>query len=222
MTIKEIKRVEVMTLIETGKITGSQAAAMMGTSLRQTRRIIKKYREGGVENLAHGNRGKPSPNRLDPALTSAIKQLLKEKYADYNTLHLTEILEERHALRVSASSLTRIRQKAGYPTPHHKKRRKYYARRERKPMQGEMLQADGSSHDWLEERGPKLTLIAYIEDATNKVYATFRGQEDAAGYLEVLQEISLTKGIPQSIYMDKRLASRKRASLVEQLTGKRA
>jgi len=59
--------------------------------------------------MAHGNRGKPSPNRLDPALTSAIKQLLKEKYADYNTLHLTEILEERHALRVSASSLTRIR-----------------------------------------------------------------------------------------------------------------
>jgi len=220
MTIKEIKRVEVMTLIETGKITGSQAATMMGTSLRQTRRIIKKYREGGVENLAHGNHGKPSPNRLDPALTSAIKQLLKEKYADYNTLHLTEILEERHALRVSASSLTRIRQKAGYPTPHHKKRRKYYARRERKPMQGEMLQADGSSHDWLEERGPKLTLIAYIDDATNKVYATFRGQEDAAGYLEVLQEISLTKGIPQSIYMDKRLASRKRASLVEQLAGK--
>ena len=82
---------------------------MMSTSLRQTRRIIKKYREGGAANLAHGNRGKPSPNRLDPVLTSAIKQLLKEKYADYNTLHLTEILEERHAFRVSASSLTRIR-----------------------------------------------------------------------------------------------------------------
>ena len=126
MTIKEIKRVEVMTLIETGKITGSQAATMMGTSLRQTRRIIKKYRKGGVENLAHGNRGKPSPNRLDPALTSAIKQLLKEKYADYNTLHLTEILEERHTLRILVSSLTRIRRKAGYPTPRQKKRSKKF------------------------------------------------------------------------------------------------
>ncbi|HEY59338.1 MAG TPA: ISNCY family transposase [Anaerolineae bacterium] len=220
MTIKEIKRVEVMILVETGKITGSQAATMMGTSLRQTRRIIKKYREGGAVNLAHGNRGKPSPNRLDPTLTSTIKQLLKEKYTDYNTLHLTEILAERHALRVSASSLTRIRQEAGYPTLHHKKSRKYYTRRERKPMQGEMLQADGSIHDWLEGRGPKLTLIAYIDDATNKVYATFREQEDAAGYLEVLQEICLTEGIPQSIYMDKRLTSRKRVSLVEQLAGK--
>ena len=115
LTIKEIKRVEVMTRVDTEKITGRQAAKMMGISLRQTRRIIKKYREGGAASLAHGNRGKPSPNRLDPALTLAIKQLLKEKYADYNTLHLTEVLEERHALMVSASSLTRIRRKAGYP-----------------------------------------------------------------------------------------------------------
>ena len=220
MTIKEIKRVEIMTWVDTGKITGSQAAKMMGISLRQTRRIIKKYREGGAVSLVHGNRGKPSPNRLDPALISAIKQLLKEKYADYNTLHLTEILEERHALKISASSLTRIRRKSGYPTPRQKKKRKYYARRERKPMRGEMLQADGSIHDWLEGRGPKLTLIATIDDATNKVYATFREQEDAAGYLEVLQEICLTEGIPQSVYMDKRLSSRKKASLAEQLAGK--
>jgi len=220
MTIKEIKRVEVMALIDTGKITGNQAAKMMGISLRQTRRIIKRYREGGAANLAHGNRGKASPNKLDPTLVSAIKQLLKEKYADYNTLHLTEILEERHALRVSASSLTRIRRKIGYPTPRQKRRKKYYARRERKPMRGEMLQADGSIHDWLEGRGPKLTLIAITDDATNKVYATFREQEDAAGYLEVLQEICLTEGIPQSVYMDKRLSSRKKASLAEQLAGK--
>jgi len=104
MTIKEIKRVEVVTLVETGKITGNQAAKMMGISLRQTRRVIKKYREGGAASLAHGNRGKPSPSKLDPVLISTIKQLLKEKYADYNTLHLTEVLEERHALKISASS----------------------------------------------------------------------------------------------------------------------
>jgi len=83
-----------------------------------------------------------------------------------------------------------------------------------------MLQADGSSHDWLEGRGPKLTLIAYIDDATNKVYATFREQEDAAGYLEVLQEICLTEGIPQSMYIDKRLTSRKKTNLADQLAGK--
>jgi len=87
-------------------------------------------------------------------------------------------------------------------------------------MRGQMLQADGSIHDWLEGRGPKLTLIAYIDDATNEVYATFREQEDAAGYMEVLQEICLREGIPQSVYMDKRLSSRKKASLAEQLAGK--
>lgn len=217
MTIKEIKRVEVMTLIEARKITGIQAAEIMKLSMRQTRRIIKKYRTGGAESLVHGTRGKPSHNRLNPDLVSKIKCLLQESYADYNSLHLVEVLEESHGIKISTSSLTRIRRAAGYPTPRQKKRKRYYSRRERKPMSGQMLQADGSIHDWLEGRGPKLTLIAYIDDATNKVYATFREEEDAAGYLKALQEICLTDGIPQSIYMDKRLMSRKKATLMEQL-----
>ena len=217
MTIKEIKRVEVMTLVESGKLNGRQAAEIMKLSLRQTRRIIKKYRQGGAESLAHGTRGKPSHNRLDAGLVTAIKQHLQESYADYNSTHLVEILAERHGLKVSVSSLTRIRQEAGCPTPRQKKRRRYYGRRDRKPVEGEMLQADGSIHDWLEGRGPKLTLIAYIDDATNKAYAAFRAEEDAVGYMQVLQEICLTDGIPQSMYMDMRLASRKKATLEEQL-----
>jgi transposase len=104
-TIKEIKRVEVMTRVDTGKITGSQAAKMIGISLRQTRRVIKKYLTGGAASLAHGNRDKPSPNKLDPALISAIKQLLKEKYADYNTLHLVEVLIVLEALVTSVRCL---------------------------------------------------------------------------------------------------------------------
>ena len=87
-------------------------------------------------------------------------------------------------------------------------------------MRGEMLEADGSIHDWLEGGELKLTSIAYIDDVTNIVYTAFREQEHAAGYLEVLQEICLTEGIPQSVYMDKRLSSRKKASLADQLAGK--
>jgi len=208
MTLKEIKRVEVMKLVESKQITGEQAAGMLGLSLRQTRRIIQKYRSGGATALMHGNRGKPSPHRLDEEKVDRIQDLLREHYGDYNTQHLVEILAERHDLHISASSLTRIRRATGYPTPRHKKRRKYYARRERKAIRGEMLQADGSIHAWLEGRGRRLALIAYIDDATSQVYATFREEEDAVGYLQVLQEICLTEGIPQCIYMDKRLASR--------------
>ena len=217
MTIKELKRVEVMKLIEVGKMTGKQAAEIMKISLRQTRRIIEKYRQGGAESLVHGTRGKTAHNQLDAKLVAEIKRLLRESYSDYNSLHLAEVLSERHGINISASSLTRIRRDAGFPTPYQKKRRKYYSRRERKSMEGEMLQADGSNHDWLEGRGPRITLIAYIDDATNKVYATFRETEDAAGYLTVLREICLQDGIPQSIYMDKRLSSRKAASLIEQM-----
>jgi transposase len=217
MTIKEIKRAEVMKLVEAGTINGKQAAEIMKLTLRQTRRIIKRYRQGGAESLVHGSRGKPSPNSLNPDLVATIKRLLQESYADYNSVHLAEVLSENHGLKVSVSSLDRIRRTAGYPTPYQKKRRKYYSRRERKPMFGQMLQADGSDHDWLEGRGPRLTLIAYIDDATNQVHATFREEEDAFGYLTVLREICLSNGIPQSIYMDKRLSSRKEATLVEKL-----
>jgi len=97
--------------------------------------------------------------------------------------------------------LTRIRQALGCPSPRHKKRRKYYARRERKALRGQPLQADGSIHAWLEGRGKRLALIAYIDDASGQVYATFREEEDAVGYLQVLQDICLTEGIPQCIYM---------------------
>lgn len=220
MTLKEIKRVEVMKLIERGTITGKQASEMLGVSLRQTRRLIQRYRSGGATSLIHGNRGKPSPHRLDGELVITVQELLRERYGDYNTQHLVEVLAERHALHLSASSLTRIRRAAGYPTPRHKKRRQYHARRERKALRGQMLQADGSMHDWLEGRGRRLALIAYIDDASSQVYATFREEEDAAGYMQVLQEICLKEGIPQSIYMDKRLASRGGKSQFEQLLEK--
>lgn len=218
MTIKEIKRVEVMKLIEAGNVTGKKAAEIMKISLRQTRRIIKRYHQGGAESLIHGSRGKASPNRLNPDLVAKIKKLLQESYSDYNTLHLVEVLWDDHGLKLSASSLDRIRREAGYPTPYRKKRKERRERRARKPMFGQMLQADGSDHDWLEGRGPKLTLIAYIDDATNQVYATFREEEDAYGYLTVLREICLTAGIPQSLYMDKRLSSRKEAEFAKEST----
>ena len=139
MTLKEIKRVEVMKLIESGTITGKQASEMLGLSLRQTRRLIQRYRSGGATSLIHGNRGKPSPHRLDGEMVSTVQKLLREQYTDYNTQHLVEVLAERHALHLSASSLTRIRRAAGYPTPRHKKRRSYHARRERKALRGQKI-----------------------------------------------------------------------------------
>jgi transposase len=220
MTLKEIKRVEVMKLIERGAITGKQASEMLGISLRQTRRLLQRYRSGGATSLIHGNRGKPSPHQLDREIVITVQELLREQYSDYNTQHLVEVLAERHAIHLSASSLTRIRRAAGYPTPRHKKRRQYHARRERKAMRGQMLQADASIHNWLEGRGRRLALIAYIDDATSQVYATFREQEDAAGYMQVLQEICLKEGIPQTIYMDKRLASRGNTSQRQSLAEK--
>jgi hypothetical protein len=93
-------------------------------------------------------------------------------------------------------------------------------------MEGMMLQIDGSRHDWLEGRGPYLSLIAAIDDATGKVpYAVFRLQEDAQGYFLLLQEVIRKRGIPLALYSDRHGIFQRSASeaecLEEQLSGQR-
>jgi hypothetical protein len=142
-------------------------------------------------------------------------------YEGFGPTLLNETLEQYTGICISKESMRQIMIEEHKHHPEKKNKKRPHPPRERRYHRGELIQIDGSYHAWLEERGPKLTPIAYIDDATNKVYAVFREQEDAAGYLEVLQRICLTEGIPQSMYMDKRLASRnKKASLAEQLAGK--
>jgi hypothetical protein len=114
-------------------------------------------------------------------------------------MHFQEILSKTYKVEISYSTLQEIRRKAKHPTPQAKKARKHRGRRPRRPIYGMMLQADASIHPWLEDRGPKLALIALIDDATNKVWGTFRAYEDAAGYLEVLQTVCLTDLTPKYV-----------------------
>ena len=203
MNMNEIKRLYVMQQVADERLTGSQAAAMLGLSLRQVRRVIAKYREEGAPGIVHGNRGKAPNNRIEEAWRARIWELAEEQYKDYNDSHFTEELEEKHGLKVSRSTVRRIRRKNNQPSPRKRRSSRHRSSRERKPQAGMMLQTDGSRHDWLEGRGPWLTLIAYIDDATNQVAgASFRDEEDAAGYFLGLEEICLTQGIPAAIYAD--------------------
>lgn len=220
--MKEIKRLKVLTLIETGQLKRAEAAKKLELSERQLYRIQKSYREKGEQGLIHGNRGKGSPRRISDEVKGQIKKLLEDQYEDYNTLHFQEILAEKYGITLGYSTLQNIRREAGYPTPRKKKAAKHRKRRPPRPIYGMMLQADASIHPWLEERGSKLALIALIDDATNKVWGTFREYEDAAGYLEVLQEVCLTEGIPMEFYTDKRnvFQDQRELSIEDQLAGK--
>lgn len=222
MTIEELKRAHVLQEVENGRMTGVAAAEMLRVSERQVRRLLKTYREKGAEGLVHGNRGQASKRRMDEQTRERIVALIDKDYRDYNTLHLQEELEREHDIRVSYSALRRLRQTAGLPSPRTRRATPHRSRRERKPVAGMMLQADGSDHDWLERRGSRLTLIAYIDDATNEVpAAVFREQEDAAGYMLALRELCQGRGVPLSLYADRHkiFQAERQATIEQQLVG---
>jgi transposase len=221
-SMNEIKRLYVMQQIGEHQLTGPQAAELLGLSLRQIRRLFAKYREEGAPGLVHGNRGRTPNNRIEEAVQAKIWELAQEAYQDYNDSHFTEELAEEYGLEVSRSSVRRIRRQNGQPSPRKRRSLRHRSRRVRKAQAGMLLQTDGSRHDWLEGRGPWLSLIAYIDDATNQVAgATFRDEEDAAGYFLGLQEICLTQGIPAAIYADQHtiFQSPTQATLEQELAG---
>jgi len=190
LSVKEQKRLKVITEVDAGRLTGRVAAQLLGLSLRQTRRVIAAYRKEGAAGLAHGNRGKVSPRRLPDAVRKRILELSKSTYIDYNDCHFTEKLEEVHKIKISRSTVRRLRRSIGQGSPRKRRAPPHRKRRERYPQRGMLLQIDGSPHPWLEGRGPELCLTTAIDDATNDIpWALFREEEDAAGYFELLKEI---------------------------------
>lgn len=222
LNIKEQKRLRVLNEVEARRMTIQEAAKMLGLSERQVKRLKKAYREKGAARLAHGNRGKGSKRRTPEATRQRVVELAKEEYSDYNDQQFSEKLAEKHGIMLSQGTVRSLRREAGLGSPRKWRAPRHRSRRGRRPMRGMMLQADGSEHDWLEGGGPRLTLIAYIDDASGEVpAAVFREEEDAAGYLLGLQHIGLTQSLPLSIYADRHTIFRspKQATLKQQLAG---
>jgi transposase len=204
VTQKDWLRIDLVQQAASGQRTAPQVAQALGLSVRQVRRLILAFRKKGAEGLIHGNRGKVSPARLAPETREEVLRLIRTEYADYNTAQLRDDLETYHGMHLSYSALYRLRREAGLASPRRHKAQAHRTRRQRAAQEGLLLQADGSPHAWLEDRGPRLTLIAYIDDATNRVVgATFREQEDVVGYLSVLQDICTTRGVPHYLYTDR-------------------
>jgi len=181
-----------------------EAAQIMGVSERQGWRILSAYRKEGAAALAHGNRGRIPANITPLVIREQVITLAKERYGGVNHTHLAELLSEREEITLSRSTLRRILTGAGLPSPRrgHSVRHRY--RRQRMPQEGILLQLDGSPHAWLESRGPQLTLLLAIDDATGTVpYALFREQEDTSGYFELLKVIINQYGIPLGVYTDR-------------------
>lgn len=124
------------------------------------------YREEGGEALIHGNRGKRSPQRIDDATRQQISAVAQGRYAGCNQHHLRDFLEEHDGIKISRASVRRILQEAGLLMMRPKKPRQHRLRRPRYRQEGQLIQIDASPHAWLQERGPRLSLVGGIDDAT--------------------------------------------------------
>ncbi len=227
MNKKEQRRLMVLNQVEGGGVAGRQAAEVLGLSLRQVRRLLAAYRKEGAAALAHGNRGRKPPHTIPELVRTGVRGLAQGRYRGLNHCHLTELLAEREGLVLSRSTVRHILAAAGVNSPRRRRAPQHRIRRERYPQEGMLLQLDGSRHDWLEGRGPWLTLVAAIDDATGHVpYARFREQEDAQGYFLLLREVIRSQGIPMALYSDRhgifQRSPREPESLEEQLAGERS
>jgi transposase len=227
LTGTEQRRLVVLNRVLMGDLTAAEAAEALGRSVRQVRRMLAAYRKEDAAALAHGNRGRTPAHALAAGLGQRVVELARTTHAGLNDTHLSEVLAEEEAMVLSRSSVRRLRLAAGLERPRQRRRPAHRRRRERKPQAGMLLQLDASPHAWLEARGPRLHLVAAIDDATGTVpAAVFREQEDAAGYLEVLYQVVRTLGVPEAVYHDRHTIfvrpGQERETLAEQLAGQRA
>ncbi|MDQ3937571.1 MAG: helix-turn-helix domain-containing protein [Chloroflexota bacterium] len=176
-------RLYVLQHVAAGRINIDEAARILKLSVRQIRRLQAGYRAKGPAALVHGNSGRAPAHRTPHELRERLVRLASEEYAGINRAHLAELLAEREGIELPVRSLRRILAEAGVKPVRRRRPPRHRSRRERMAREGLLLQVDGSRHDWLEGRGPMLTLVGGIDDATGLVTgATFRLQEDAAGY----------------------------------------
>jgi transposase len=223
---KEQNRLQVLNEVNQRKLSIQQAGLIMELSLRHTKRLLAGFRRKGAAALAHGNRGRRPCNKTDASISEVVVDLARDKYRGFNQQHFSEKLREQEGIPLSRSTVRRILCQEGIASPRKRRAPRHRSRRERYPRSGMLLQTDGSPHDWLEGRGPKLCLIGAIDDATNEVvYGHFQTVETTAGYSRMLRSITATHGIPLALYHDQHsifeLKEDKTPSVEDQLTGKK-
>ena len=204
MSKREQQRAHVLVQIFEGRLAVPDAARLLNLSLRHLCRLLAKARQHGLAALAHGNRGRASPQRVAEAIRARVLALARTVYAGVNDCQLTELLAERDALHLSRPTVHRLLRGAGIRSPRTRRPPRHRRRRQRMPQAGLLVQMDGSHHPWLEDRGPRLVLLAAIDDATGEVLAgVFRPQEDTHGYFLLLRQLIRRYGLPAAAYTDR-------------------
>ena len=202
MTQEELKRLHVIHKVEEKAITQAEAADIIGVCLRQVQRIVRAVRIEGDKGVIHKGRGRPSNSALPSKVKDRVLKLYQEKYSDFGPTFASEKLFEIDKIKLNDETLRLWLAEANIPYRKRKKR-PHRQWRQRKACFGEMIQVDGSHHDWLEGRGPECVFMGYIDDATGKPFGRFYPYEGTLPAMDSFVRYVKKYGIPVSIYLDK-------------------
>ena len=200
---RELQRVAVLAACVRGELACARAAALMDVSSRHLKRLKKRFREGGEAALAHASRGRPSSRGLPERVRASILQLARTRYVGFNDHHFAEKLTEVEGFSLRRETVRRLLRAAGLGSPRKRRAPAHRQRRLRSGREGELVQLDGSPHDWLEGRGPLLTALGMQDDASGKILcAQFFPSETTEGYFHLLQSLLGKFGVPLAFYGD--------------------
>lgn len=202
MSQAELKRLHVIRKAIDRIITQLEAAEIIGVGLRQAQRIVRRVRIEGDKGIIHRSRGVPSNRSIPDKIKDKVLKLFKDKYPDFGPTLASEKLFERDKIKLNDETLRLWLIEKSIPYKQRKKR-PHRQWRERKERFGQMVQMDGSEHDWLEGRGPECVFMGYIDDATGKPFGRFYEYEGTIPAMDSFKRYIKKHGIPLSIYLDK-------------------
>ncbi len=204
MSHKELNRIPVLQQVCDKLLTQSAAAKLLNISVRQLQRVLARYLSYGAAGIASRKRGMPANNRAPDDLKLQVLALLREKYSDFGPTLATEKLGERHQIMISTETVRHWMIADGLWVPHARRKARVYQPRYRRDCLGELIQIDGSHHDWFEGRASKCCLLVFIDDATGRLmHLRFGETESAFDYIMATREYLEQHGKPLAFYSDK-------------------
>lgn len=204
MSQRELSRLEVIQRACRKALTQRRAADLLALSVRQVKRLCRAYKRGGAAALTSKRRGRPSNNRLRPEVIGAARSLLRERYHDFGPTLAREKLSECHGLGLGTETVRQLMIADGLWRPRRARKAVIHQLRERRASYGELVQLDGSPHDWFEGRAPRCTLLNFVDDATSRLmHLRFVEAETTFNYFAAVRAYVLEHGKPRAFYSDK-------------------
>ena len=221
MSANERERSHLIRATVEKRVGQREAAERAGLSVRQFKRLVRAWKLAGDAGLVSRQRGQRSNHRLPDPTVQQIEQHLRETYPDFGPTLAAEKLAERDGIVVSRETVRHIQVRLGLHKPKKQRQKRVFQCRTRRPRFGELVQIDGSPHDWFEGRGPRCTLLVFIDDATSRLLGLrFVLAECTAGYIATLRACVLEHGRPLAFYSDRHGIFRVNAKDAESGDGK--